>query len=82
MAASCGCHELVLLLLKQGAQVDPEVRYCAEIYVDQLRKDPKLFAGSDSRGFAFGSRSRIRWLKFISIQTEIINIQKYTYFGH
>ena len=25
MAASCGCHELVLLLLKQGALVDPEV---------------------------------------------------------
>ncbi len=26
LAASCGCHELVLLLLKQGTSVDPEVK--------------------------------------------------------
>jgi hypothetical protein len=37
MASSCGCHELVLLLLKQGAQVDPEVRLlCGVIRASSL----------------------------------------------
>jgi len=31
MASSCGCHELVLLLLKQGAQVDPEVSFTLRV---------------------------------------------------
>ncbi len=55
MASSCGCHELVLLLLKQGAQVDPEVQFCLPccscIFALFIIGSPSLEV---SRAFAFG----------------------------